>query len=692
VAKHSTDVDHLVGRSLGRRRYEVVAQIASGGMATVYRAHDRQLDRVVAIKVPRPELARDVAFREQFRREARAAARLAHPNVVAVHDSGEDRGLPWIVMELVEGQTLRALLEARGRLDPQTGAELIGEIADALDHAHRHGIAHLDVKPENVLLTSDSVKVADFGLVRAAHGASDHALAGTVQYCAPEVLRGGLADGRADVYSLGVVAYELLTGRTPFSDGDPDKVAWQVLHGRVPAPSRTVPGLSEAVDAAVRLATEPDPERRFQRAFELAVGMGAPRRRAFDQGPWAQATPPPGASAATTVVGALLGPGSVVHPGAVLGHGKRSAPEPTGLAGDGGGPPWTNGGPAAAGSHGGPAAAGSQGYAPLGYAQPAGPGPVRGAQGTQALRPTTGQGPKQRRPRESGRRRRQLIGWALLLAVMAGGSVIAWNTFMAASITVPNLIGADLRQARSMLDLEHLKVSVAAPAPSRTVQAGRVAEQTPRPGGTVRRFTTIRIVPSSGIILPDLKNQKVGTAEQALDNLGLRWREQQRPSADVQAGLVAGTDPKAGVPIGPDQTVQVFVSIGRPNVEVPRVAGERLDSAVADLRQAGFKTNVVRVFDATVPKGSVVGTNPGGGFQQLWGATVQVYASKGPDMVVVPDVRNLTRERAEAALRASGLRWTYPPLRFGGVIGGQDPQPGAEVPRGSTVRLSVGLF
>jgi serine/threonine-protein kinase len=683
VAKHSTDVDHLVGRSLGRRRYEVVAQIARGGMATVYRAHDRQLDRVVALKVPRPELARDLAFREQFRREARAAARLAHPNVVAVHDSGEDRGLPWIVMELVEGQTLRALLEARGRLDPQTSAELLGEIADALDHAHRNGIAHLDVKPENVLLTSDSVKVADFGLVRAAHGASDHALAGTVQYCAPEVLRGGLVDGRADVYSLGVVAYECLTGRVPFGDGDPDKVAWQVLHGRAPAPSRTVPGLSEAVDAAVWHATEPDPERRFQRASELAVAMGAPRRRAFDQGPRVPATPTPGASAATTVVGALLGPGSVVHPGAVLGHGRRPAPEPAGSGGDGGGPPWMNGGPAAAGS---------QGYAPLGYAQPAGPRPVRGGRGTQALRPTTGHAPKRRGPREGGRRGHRLIGWALLLALLAGGSVIAWSTFLAASIPVPNLIGADLRQARSMVALKHLKVSVAAPAPSRTVQAGRVAEQTPGPGGTVRRFTTIRIVPSSGIILPDLKNQKVGTAEEALTNLGLRWHEQQRPSADVQAGLVAGTDPKAGVPIGPDQKVQVFVSIGRPQVEVPRVAGERLDNAVADLRQAGFKTRVVRVFDATVPKDSVVGTNPPGGLQQIWGATVQVLASKGPDMVVVPDVRNQTRQHAEAALRASGLRWTYPPLRFGGVIGGQDPQPGAEVPRGSAVKLSVSLF
>jgi serine/threonine-protein kinase len=682
VAKHSTDVDHLVGRSLGRRRYEVAAQIARGGMATVYRAHDRQLDRVVALKVPRPELARDRAFREQFRREARAAARLAHPNVVAVHDSGEDRGLPWIVMELVEGQTLRALLDARGRLDPETSAELLGEIADALDHAHRHGIAHLDVKPENVLLTSDSVKVADFGLVRAAHGANDHALAGTVQYCAPEVLRGGPVDGRADVYSLGVVAYECLTGRVPFGAGDPDRVAWQVLHGRVPAPSRTVSGLSEAADGAVWHATDPDPDRRFHRASEMTAAMGAPRRRAFGRAP----QPPPGSSTATTVVGSVLSPRR--RPG--------SEASPTVLAGENGRPVWARGGSAPPGSAPGsytPGGYTADGYAADGYVRSAAdPGAARRGWGTPALRPTTGHVPKQPRPHGGGRRRRRwLIGWALLLAVLVAASTIAWSTFLAASIPVPNLIGADLRQARGTVALKHLKVTVAPPAPSRTVPAGRVAEQSPGPGDTVRRFTTIRIVPSSGIIIPDLTGKQVGAAEEALTNLGLSWREQDRPSADVQAGLVAGTDPQAGVPIGPGQQVQVFVSIGRPRIEVPRVAGE-LAGAVADLHGAGFKTRVLRVFDATVPKDSVVGTDPPGGFQVIWGATVRVYASKGPDLVVVPDVRNLTREHAEAALRSSGLRWTYPPLRFGGVIGGQDPQPGAQVPRGSAVRLSVSLF
>ena len=620
MANRSTDVDHLVGRTVGRRRYEVVARIAQGGMATVYRAHDRQLDRVVALKVPRPELARDRAFCEQFRREARAAARLTHPNVVAVHDSGEDRGLPWMVMELVEGQTLRAVLEARGRLDPETTAALVGEISDALEHAHRHGIVHLDVKPENVLLTSDSVKVADFGLVRAVQGARDHALAGTAQYCAPEVLRGEVVDGRADVYSLGVVAYECLTGRAPFGQGDPARTAWQVLHGRVPVPSRTVPGLDEGVDAAVWRATEPDRARRSPRASDVAAAMGAPRRRPFDQAP-APTPPMPFSTLATTVAGTVVG--TVV--------GTVAPPRPR-----------------------------------------------------RAQRPP--------RPPRPGRR--AVGGWIVLLLVLAlllAGSALAWDNLVASSVTVPNLVGKNLRQARRAIELKHLRVAVGRPVPSRTVAQGLVAEQSPAPGGAVRRWTTVRLLPSSGILLPDLKGQGLARAKEALSNLGLRWKQVPRPSTTVPAGLIAGTRPRAGTPIGADQQVEVDVSIGKPQVAVPAVNGEPLGDATAALRQAGFETSTVQVFDDSVPNGQVVGTSPPAGATLTWGSTVQVNVSKGPDLVEVPDVRNLSKGEAEATLRAHGLRWRYS-FGFGGTVSGQDLEPGRRVARNTVVGLSVSLF
>jgi serine/threonine-protein kinase len=223
------------------------------------------------------------------------------------------------------------------------------------------------------------------------------------------------------------------------------------------------------------------------------------------------------------------------------------------------------------------------------------------------------------------------------------------------------------------------------------VAEGRVAEQSPGPGRTVRRWSTIRLAPSSGIVLPDLKRQPVSRAEAALSNLGLRWKEVPRPSTSVPAGRVAGSSPKAGTPIGADQQVEVYVSIGRPQVEMPGVSGERLEDAVAELRRAGFDTRPVRVFDETVPAGRVVNTSPPAGVQVTWGSAVQVYVSKGPDLVEVPDVRNLPKAAAEAALRERGLRWEYS-FGFGGTVSNQNPQPGAKVPRDTVVGLSVSLF
>ncbi|HZD02620.1 MAG TPA: PASTA domain-containing protein [Actinomycetes bacterium] len=638
MAKRSTDVDRLVGRTLGRRRYAVVARIAQGGMATVYRAHDRQLDRAVAVKVPRPEFARDRAFCEQFRREARAAARLAHPNVVAVHDSGEERGLPWIVMEYVDGQTLRALLEARGRLDLETTAELLGEVADALDHAHRHGIAHLDVKPENVLITSDSVKVADFGLARAAQGARDHALAGTALYCAPEVLRGGAVDGHADVYSLGVVAYECLTGRAPFGAGDVGRVTWQVLHSRVPVPSRAVPGIPETADVAVRRATEPDPARRFARASDLAAAIGAPRRR-VDQALLATSPPPSQPPLPSSL-------DTVVTPPSRAADTRVSVPD-------------------------------GRAATSAGWRVPA--------------RPTTGQVPRPRPPR---RGRRHGSGWIILvlvLAVLLSGGALLWDNVVASAVPAPNLVGQDLDRAKDTLRSRHLKFTVAEPVASRTVPEGMVAEQSPRPGASVRRRGAIRLTPSLGIILPALKGQDPAKAGTALDNLGLRWRKVPAPSLAVDAGLVAGTRPRAGTPIGRDRQVEVLVSTGKPQVQVPGVNGRPADRALEALRAAHLEPRTVKVFDARVPAGQVIAVNPPPGLTVSWGTTVRVYVSKGPELVPVPDVVGRPRAQAEALLRAAGLRWEYS-LGLGGTVVDQRPHPGDRAPRDSTVRLSVNFL
>jgi beta-lactam-binding protein with PASTA domain/tRNA A-37 threonylcarbamoyl transferase component Bud32 len=661
VARHTAAVDSLVGRTLGRRRYEVVARIAQGGMAIVYRGHDRQLDRTVAIKVPRPELARDRAFSEQFRREARAAARLSHPNVVAVYDSGEERGLPWIVMEHVSGQTLRGLLDAQGRLDPETTAELLGPVADALDHAHHAGIVHLDVKPENVLLASEAVKVADFGLVRAAaqrgHG---QALAATVHYCAPEVLRGGVVDGRADVYALGVVAWECLVGRPPFG-GDQASVVQQHLRGRVPPPSSRLQGVPEPFDAAVLRATDPDPARRFLRASDFAAAIGAPRRRRVDE-----------ALRATTVVAAPAHDTAVVNPhpaagGGPAGNGAAGAPTRPGTAGGG------RGGPAAWPAAGGGAPAPPAGWAPLGP------------------RPTTGRTPKPRAARSRRRGRGRWLAALLVVGLLATGLVTRVGGLLGGTVRVPAVVGEEVADATRSLQSRGLRVQVAQPVPSDHVPEGLVATQSVDGGEAVRRDTTVVLAPSLGILVPDLAGTPKGQAAARLEELGIRFTEARDTSLRVRRDSVIRTRPAAGTVLKDGQPVVMVVSAGKPKVEVPQVAGRNFEDARAVLAAAHLQARRTVGFDDTTPKGLVARTEPAAGTQATWGSTVTVVVSKGPDLVTVPNVVGLSRQQAEQLLREAGLGWSYY-LPIGNQVVAQSPQAGERARRGSKVRLLLNLL
>jgi serine/threonine protein kinase len=256
--------DPLVGRVVDGR-YAVTARIARGGMATVYLALDRRLHREVALKVMHAHLGDDPQFTARFIREARAAARLSHPGVVAVFDQGEDDGLLYLAMEYLEGRTLRTVLGELGVLTPGEALDVVEPVLDALAAAHAAGIVHRDVKPENVLLTDDGrVKVADFGLARAASSVASTSgvLMGTAAYLAPELIAHGVADARADVYAVGMTLFEMLTGRQPFSGDVPLRVAYRHVHEDVPAPSTVVGALPEPLDVLVTAATARDPGRR----------------------------------------------------------------------------------------------------------------------------------------------------------------------------------------------------------------------------------------------------------------------------------------------------------------------------------------------------------------------------------------------------------------------------------------------
>jgi len=274
-------IDPMIGR-LVDGRYAVESRIARGGMATVYLALDRRLDREVALKVMHGHLADDPQFTARFIREARAAARLSHQGVVAVFDQGEDRGLLYLAMEHLAGQTLREVLTERGVLTPSEALHVAEHVLEALAAAHAAGIVHRDVKPENVLLTDDGrIKVADFGLARAATAVTSTSglLMGTAAYLAPELVARGVADARGDVYAVGVMLFELLTGVLPFTGDVPVQVAYRHVHEDVPPPSSLVPGLPPALDVLVTAATARDPERRPADAAALLALERSARER-----------------------------------------------------------------------------------------------------------------------------------------------------------------------------------------------------------------------------------------------------------------------------------------------------------------------------------------------------------------------------------------------------------------------------
>jgi beta-lactam-binding protein with PASTA domain/tRNA A-37 threonylcarbamoyl transferase component Bud32 len=292
-------------------RYHVLERIAAGGMGEVFRAHDAVLAREVAVKVLHRSLSSDQGFVERFRREARAAATLNHPNIVAVYDWGAVDGIYYMVMEYVRGRSVRELLNAGGRLAPAQAADILRQTLAALEHAHAKGIVHRDLKPENILITTDGVvKLTDLGLAPAFADAKNTragAVTGTVQYLAPEQIRGEPADPRSDLYSLGIVAYELLTGELPYTGETPMAIAYKHLSDRVPKPSRSAPEVADDLDGFVASATDPDREMRPESAFAMRVDLASfsgslPRARSL--GALVSDLPEaeqPAATAATTV-------------------------------------------------------------------------------------------------------------------------------------------------------------------------------------------------------------------------------------------------------------------------------------------------------------------------------------------------------------------------------------------------------
>ena len=686
---------HADERVLGGR-YRLLSRIADGGMATVYLAIDERLGRRVAVKVLRPDLARDDEFVRRFHREARLAAGLSHPNIVAVHDFHESSGKPdedlYLVMEYVDGQTLRHQLLADGAMSVRRATQIMTAVLSALDEAHRADLVHRDVKPENVLVRDDgSIKVTDFGLARAVTSSTRTSttgiLMGTVSYLAPEQVDGDRADARSDVYAAGLMLYELLTGQRAFQGDNPAHVMYQHVHGEVPLASDRVSTVPLELDQVIARATARDPDDRPETAGAFIEVLRDAIRQLSDE-----------EFDAAPVFLAGMAPGT--QPVAHAPTPTQSLPADPSLAAAG-----TEGSIDGGTEGGGGQASPTQRLGALEVdatqrLTTLGPDPsVQDLGDTDDTIKTGDDGDSARTAAGSmaPRRRRRIWPWLVALVLLIAGTGTWWwydTTGPGSLRIVPTLVHlsrADAEKALSVVDLR----AATADAFSETEPAGQVISAEPQPGTEVTKRSTVALVISKGqerYAVPTVAGAARGEVERLLKERSLALGKVTEDfSETVAKDLVISQDPPPDTSVKRDTPVNVVISKGRAPIPVPSVIDKPADEAQKALEALGLK--VVRgepVNSETVPSGAVVSQTPATG-TLFKGDTVTIVPSKGPVLIQVPDVTLKKVNDATKILKDLGLQVKVSQV-FGGVLKTvrfQDPAAGTMVRRGTVVTLTV---
>jgi eukaryotic-like serine/threonine-protein kinase len=623
--------DPLVGQVLDGR-YVVGRRLARGGMATVYEALDQRLDRTIAVKVMHQNLAEDDEFVSRFIREARSAARLSHPNVVAVYDQGADQGHVFLAMELVPGRTLRDLIRERGHLTPRQTFEVMEPVLAALGAAHAAGLIHRDVKPENVLLSDDGrVKVADFGLARAVTGATTHTttgsvLMGTVAYLSPEQVTRGVADPRSDVYSAGILLFEMLTGRKPYDGDTAIQIAYRHVHDDVPPPSTVVPGLPAELDHLVTRATNRDPDQRPADARRFLAEVVTARRGLSD-------------GELDTVGGGIAAlAGAPAH--TVVVDLTRH---------------------------------------PVTPARRGDTGPLSAPPGARVRR-----------------RSRGPVALAIVLALAVVLSVVAWAMAYGplSTTTTPGLLTLTRSAAAAKAHESGLSVKVVGHAYSETAAPETVVQTDPHAGQSVDKGGTIGLVMSKGPERHAVPSVIGLTEEKARGLLRDNHLAVAAPihkfNLNVTKGNVISVDPPTGTSLKRNAPVTLTVSDGPRPVGVPNVVGVTLDQAKAALSDMKLVPDVTLKHDDTVPKGQVMSQSPVGNATAPQGSKVHLVVSNGPPIVPVPSVVGKNVGEAQQLIIAAGLTPNVQQLPGGpGTVLNQSPNGGDKAPKGSTVTLYV---
>jgi beta-lactam-binding protein with PASTA domain/tRNA A-37 threonylcarbamoyl transferase component Bud32 len=631
-------------------RYRILRKLGAGGMANVYLAEDEELGRRVAIKILNDRYANDDLFIERFRREAKSAASLSHPNIVSIYDRGEAEGTYYIAMEVIEGRSLKELILTRGALPIPQAIAYAKQLLEALRFAHRHGIIHRDIKPHNVLVSTDErakghqthLKVTDFGIAR--HGASQMteagSIMGTAQYLSPEQARGAPVTAASDLYSAGVVLYEMLTGKVPFNGDSAIEIAMKHVNELPKPPSQLRPEVPPELDKVVLRALAKEPEDRYQTAEEFIEDL----ERVESGLPVSQETSD--AATALLATAPLAGGATEVLPAHAAAAPRPQAPRRP--------PPYT----------------------------------------------------PEYRYDERPPPRRRFIPWVLVLLLLAAAGLAGWYVYnqiqeqLAAKepVAVPNVVGIEQDLAVAKIEDAGLDANVEE-QPNRDVKPGIVFDQNPNPGNRIQKGDVVTIVVSTGpkkVEVPALVGKPYDEAIQILDDAGLDWRKVEVFSKKP-VGQVVRQDPKAGEETTEGSTVVLRVSKGVEQVSVPNVLQQSEESARQELLAADFRVEVVSAASTDTPEGVVFAQNPDPETEAEKGSVVQITVSSGPGQSEVPDVVGQDEGTARETLRDAGFKVhvehtdTADPTQDGVVVE-QDPSGGEQADQGSTVTIVVAQF
>ena len=621
-------------------RYLLQRLIASGGMASIYSALDTRLDRPVAVKIMHAHLANDEAFVSRFIKEAKATAALSHPNIVSIQDQGWNQGGPpavFIVMELVEGTTLRDLLNESSPLSIEQAFQIINPVLSALSAAHKIGIIHRDIKPENILISRDGrIKVADFGLARNTSmaqtmTAESSVILGSVSYLSPEQVQRGVADSRSDIYAMGILIFEMLTGSKPYDGETPIQIAYRHVNDRIPELVKIKSDIPKNLSDLIFSATSPNPDLRPRDAEELLNSIRQiqieldPKRRQMslelDIPPLATK---PSKRNKVSVASAFEG-----------------LKEKT----------------------------------------------TQLISANSSITKKTEDSVSTKRRKVSRRvKRNRIIASLILVSVIFG--VFRW--FDNDRIAVPSLVGLSKSEASTVLSQLGLRTEIAEEIFSEDIDKGKIISTKPGGGGKVSPDGVVGLVVSKGqerILLTALKGTTPDIASQKIADLGLSVGEIiENFDSVVEAGFVIGTNPKEQTPVKRGSIVNIIVSKGIEKVSLSSYLGKGGEQALSELTESGFDVEIEYKFSENIFRGQVISQSPEGSNSIEKGSKILLAVSKGPEFVFVPNVLGKSKNSATLDLENLGLRVA---IKGSGKVNNISPAIGSKVKQGALITLTL---